>query len=158
MTATAPRLELYCRDDTMGRAGRRQEAIVEEARALERADVVESVRVIDVARTPAVGADGPQDPRALEAFERFRAWADAHDTRLHPAFGTRECYSWETGDRYTALVVPVVALAVYRGDHLQPVYPHGTDPHESVFDGLRTVERGGLPTPATGDRDLVPAE
>jgi hypothetical protein len=158
MTATAPRLELYCRGDTMGRAGRRQEAIVDEARALDRAGLVEAVDVIEVSRTPAVGADGPQDRRALDAFEQFRSWADDHDTRLHPAFGTRERYSWETGRRYTALVVPVVALAVYRGDHLQAVYPHGADPHESVFDGLQTVERGGLPTPAPEDRDLVPAE
>jgi hypothetical protein len=142
----------------MGRADRRQSAVVEEARALARADVVDEVDVYEVERTPAVGAEGPRDERAMAAFEEFRAWAEDRDTRLHPAFGTRECYSWEDGHRYTALVVPVVTLAVYNGDDLQAVYPHGRDPHESVFDGLRAVERGGLPTPQPTDRDLVPAE
>lgn len=159
MTGTTDRrLELYCRDETMGRAARRQTAVVEEARALERADVVDELTVHEVERKPAVGAEGPRDDRALAAFEEFRAWADEQDTRLHPAFDIRECYSWQDGRRYTALVVPVVALAVYHGGDLQAVYPHGRDPHESVFDGLRAVERGGLPTPRPTDGDLVPAE
>jgi hypothetical protein len=155
---TGRRLELYCRAETMGRAERRQSVIVEEARALAQADVVDEVVVYEVERTPAVGPEGPQDVRAMAAFEEFRTWADEHDTRLHPAFDTRECYSWEDGRRYTALVVPVVALAVYDAEELRGVYPHGRDPHMSVFDGLQAVERGGLPTPRPPAGDLVPAE
>ncbi|WP_246982447.1 HTH domain-containing protein [Halorientalis marina] len=159
MTATSTRrLELYCRAETMGLAGRRQDAIETRARELAATDAVDELDVIATERKPSLGAHGPQDPRAIAAFGRFREWADETGVRLHPAFDTRECYSWETGRPYTALVVPVVALAVYEDDALVAVYPHGTDPHRSVFDGLCAIETGGLPAPTDEDRALVPAE
>lgn len=142
----------------MGRADRRQDAIVTEARELASAGLVDDIDLIEVSRTPAVSSDGPQDRRAVAAFETFSNWADDHDTRIHPAFGTRVCYSWETGRQYTALVVPVVALAVYDDDELVAVYPHGTDPHESVFDGLRAVATRDLPDANPPDQSPVPAE
>ena len=159
MTATnTRRLELYHRAETMGLAGRRLDAIESRARELAATDAVDELAVTEVERTPSLGPQGPRDRRALAAFEQFREWADENGVRLHPAFDTRECYSWETGRRYTALVVPVVALAVYEDDDLVAVYPHGIDPHRSVFDGLREVETDALPVPADDDRALVPAE
>lgn len=65
-------------------------------------------------------------------YDRFSAWADDHGVRLGPSWGTRECYSPETGERRRELVTPVLCLALYDADdELVCVAPHA--------DGTNTV-------------------
>ena len=151
-------VELYLRDDTRGLAGRRQDAVREQVREVAETPAVERVAVYEWPRTIAVDGPGPTDERAHSVFNRFSQWARDHDARLHPAFTTRTCTTPDTGDRYTALVLPVMALAVYEDDTLAAVYPHATDAAQrTVFDGLDALaSRGPLPVPT--DDSPVPVE
>ncbi len=85
-------------------------------------------------------------PVEEDCFERyhydlFETWATETDVSLEPFFDTRQCYSKETGERGTFLVMPVMSLAIYRDDALQTVYPHTTaNGSQSVMNGLEMLE------------------
>lgn len=59
----------------------------------------------------------------LDRVAAFRKWADRRDRTLEPFFGTREATSSVTGETYTAQVLPIRALAEYRGGDLAFVAP-----------------------------------
>jgi len=160
MTETTDRrLELYLRDETRGRSGEQQIAVRRRVADLAATPLVGSVETYDWPRTIAIDGPGPTDDRAREAFNAFSQWARDRDAGLSPAFGTRDCFDRDTGEQYTALVLPVMALAVYENDVLEAVYPHKDDDGVvSVFDGLTEIEAAGRPTPDDEDRRLVPAD
>jgi hypothetical protein len=65
------------------------------------------------------------DQEAHEVYRECMTWAKGEDVDLEPYFDTRECYSWEDGRQYTALVLPVTCLLVYDDDGtLDLVAPH----------------------------------
>ena len=155
MTETTGRhLELYLRDETRGLAGERQAEVRARVATLAATPLVETVETFEWPRTIAIDGPGPTDDRAQTAFNAFCQWARDHDARLFPAFGTRGCYARDTGKRYTALVLPVMALAVYENDALVAVYPHADgEQTATVFDGLHELETGD---PAETTDDEVP--
>lgn len=141
--ATGRHVELYLRDETMGLAGRRQAEVREQVVELAETPAVDTAEIIEWPRKVAIEGPGPRDERAFTAFNAFSQWARDHDARLYPAFGTRACYAWDTGRRFTALVLPVMALAVYGHGELQAVYPHNDgETYYTVFDGLDALETG----------------
>lgn len=74
-------------------------------------------------------------------YETFTEWATDVGVDLDPFFDTRECYSWQNGERGTKLVLPAISLAVYRDDTLQSVYPHSTpNGARTVMDCLNALE------------------
>jgi hypothetical protein len=137
MTHSAePELTLYLREGTAGPARARQDAARERARQLVDNGVAADLDVETWETKVAADRTARENEQALDAFNDFSDWARRQDVRLYPAFQTRECYSWEDGDRYTALVLPVMCLAITEGETLDAVYPHIDEETYSVFDGL----------------------
>lgn len=137
MTHSAgPELTLYLREGTAGPARARQDAARERARRLVETDVAADLAVETWETKVAVEGTEPENEPVLSAFNAFSDWARTAAVRLYPAFQTRECYSWTDGSRYTALVLPVMCLAVRSGDTIEAVYPHIDEETYSVFDGL----------------------
>lgn len=101
-------------------------------------------------RVPAEEAEG------TDRYERFTAWADEHGAELTPFFEERNCYSWQTGERYRALVLPLAALAVHEEGELAAVYPHA-DEHgvytvdDAITDLERELRHPGEARPAAAD-------
>ncbi|MEF8883729.1 MAG: HTH domain-containing protein [Haloarculaceae archaeon] len=90
-----------------------------------------------------IPCDGSGDPETRDAYLAFSGWADSEDVSLSPFFETRECYSWETGERGTWVVLPALCLSVYEGDDLAAVYPHRDgDSYESVWTGIESLDDG----------------
>ncbi|MFB6179504.1 MAG: HTH domain-containing protein [Halorientalis sp.] len=148
MTSSHRRLELYLRDETRGLAGPQQDALIETAEALALTPAIDTVEIYEWPRKLAVEGHGPTDDRTLDVFNQFSQWARDHGVQLHPAFSTRTCYDWETGNRYTALVLPVMALAVFEDDELVAVYPHTDgETRQTVFDGLDALDTPAEPAP-----------
>jgi hypothetical protein len=101
-----------------------------------------------------IPADGSGDPETQDAYLAFSEWAKAEEVSLSPFFETRECYSWQTGERGTWVVLPALCLSVYEDDELVAVYPHRDgDTYESVWSGIESLETPDDSTPE--DRELV---
>jgi len=104
-----------------------------------------------------IPADGSGDPELRDTYLSFEGWAEDQHVSLTPFFATRECYSWETGERGTWIVLPALCLSVYEDDELVDVYPHRDgETYESVWTGIESLEEAddsphrdaGLATPA----------
>ncbi|MHB9288494.1 HTH domain-containing protein [Halobacteriales archaeon Cl-PHB] len=60
--------------------------------------------------------------QAIDAFERFEAWADANGLSIRPPFEVKTVSPMVAPDR-TVLRLPMLCLAVYEGSDLYGVYP-----------------------------------
>jgi hypothetical protein len=99
-------------------------------------------------------ADGSGDPELRDTYLAFDAWADERGVDLAPFFQTRECYSWETGERGTWMVLPALCLSVYEDGELTAVYPHRDgDTYHSVWTGIESLEE--TTESASRDTELV---
>lgn len=79
----------------------------------------------------------------LDTVASFREWASERDRELTPYFRTREATSAVTDESYTVQVLPVCALAEYRGDELAFVAPSTRgDAHCSVQDRIEALANG----------------
>lgn len=137
------RFELHLRGAVSRHAERQQQRVRERLRS-----TVESVETREWAKR--VPRDG--DAEAVARYEAFLEWADDRDVSMTPFFRTRAAYSRDTGERYEALVPPVICLAAYRDGELATVYPHVEDGTvRTVADGLASLEAGRLD--ATADAD-----
>lgn len=88
-----------------------------------------------------IPADGSGDPELRDTYLSFEAWAEERDVSLAPFFQTRECYSWETGERGTWVVLPALCLSVHEDGDLTAVYPHRDgDTYHSVWTGIESLE------------------
>ncbi|PSQ45748.1 hypothetical protein BRD17_00860, partial [Halobacteriales archaeon SW_7_68_16] len=117
-----------------------------------------TVEEFDVSTWPKrVPRDGSCDPAVRDRYLEFAAWARDNGVRLSPFFGTRECYSMETGERGEWVVLPALCLAVYEDGDLSAVYPHADgDTYHSVLSGLRHLETAATeatesPAPSAAD-------
>jgi len=146
-TACPPtrRAELFVRADLPEVSERRLTALEERLRELQRIGVFDEVETtVWEKRVPVEGScEGPE--RSL--YNEFSAWGREAGASLSPFFGTRECYSYETGERRTELVLPALCLAVYEGGRLAQVAPfaRGGSP-QSVEDCLDDFETGRDPS------------
>lgn len=88
-----------------------------------------------------VPADGPTDP-AVETYDEFSAAvATCPGVELKPFFEDRTNFGWAE----RIVVLPVVCLAVRRGNDLTGLYPcwnDGHHHHHPVEDGLAALEAG----------------
>ncbi|MFB6165366.1 MAG: HTH domain-containing protein [Haloarculaceae archaeon] len=136
-------LTLFRRAGTTPLTGRRQDDAVERLDALAEQPSVAGVAVQSWPAKLAVGEEpGPKDERAEAAFDRLCEWAREAGVRLHPVFGTRTCWDWETGERYEAVVLPIVSLLVERDGELLAAHPHYDDGVRTVADGFDAVAAG----------------
>lgn len=128
------------------------------------------IEVIDRLETLSEGEDGPidefdvdvwgasmgitqSDARALgnihERITEFEQWADEHGCTLGPAFKRRGTTSaaatepeTESNDtREEGIIPPLLCLAVYDGETIAAVYPHGDGGEvATIHDGVEALE------------------
>jgi hypothetical protein len=120
------RLELFMRSSAPAAARERQTAVLERLRALEDTDGIEAVAVRTWEKRIPVGENAREERETHQAYTAFEDWARGRGVEIRPFFDRRECYSTITGESYTALVLPVLCLAVSEGDRLSAVFPHAT--------------------------------
>lgn len=143
------RAELFLRGSVPAAARDPQSSLADRLERLAAADRLDAVETHTWPKRVPV-----DEARLRERYEAFTDWAAEADADLTPFFDTRECYSWSTGERYRALVLPLACLAVYEDGDLRAVYPH--DDGETV----RTVEDGVealTDEPTLADQPLVGA-
>lgn len=140
------RAELFIRESLPTPTERRRVAVENRLQELECAGTIETFETTTwEKRVPVGDEDCPERGR----YEEFRAWATEAGAGLAPFFDTRRCYSWETGERRTELVMPALCLALYEDDELVQVAPfaRGGTPH-SIEECLDDLEAGRAPTTA----------
>lgn len=134
------RLELFVRSSVPAAARERQTATVERLRALDASEEVETVAVRSWEKRIPIGEDRHEDRETHRTYAAFAEWAREHGAELRPFFDTRECHSSITGESYTALVLPVMCLAVYESDRLRAVFPHTSEDRSyAVGDALDAI-------------------
>ena len=140
-------VELYVRSLAADAAQAPQEAAIERLSRLERDGVVDEYAVHVWGRrvSPDTAAAGTSAGRfVLDRIERFRDWARRNGATLRSFFDTHEVDSSITGESYTAITVPSLTLAEYRGDDLVRVTPCGDgETVHTVTDHLDALEDGG---------------
>jgi len=140
------RAELFVRAALPKPSTRRRAAVENRLRELRCSGAIDAFETtIWEKRVPVAGEDCPERSRYVE----FVAWAREVGASLAPFFDTRECYSFETGEKRTELVMPALCLAVYEDDELTQVAPFARGGSaQSVEDCLDDLEAGRDPTPA----------
>jgi len=114
------RAELFVRSDLPTPVQKRCEAVETLLNELESDDVVDEVSTTFWAkRVPVDGGHSPERAR----YNEFCEWAREAGVCLVPYFDTRECYSFETGEKRTELVMPALCLALYEDGELTRVAP-----------------------------------
>ncbi|WP_324662137.1 HTH domain-containing protein [Haloarcula sediminis] len=139
------RVELFVRAELPRMSEYRRTAVERRLHRLECAGVLDQYGTTTwEKRVPVADEDCPERGR----YEVFRDWAARADATLSPFFDTRCCYSWETGERRTELVMPALCLAVYEDEKLVQVAPcaRGGTTH-SIEDCLDDLEAGRVPRP-----------
>lgn len=132
------RVELFVRSSVPSVARERQAAAIERLYALD--DSIDAVGVRSWEKRIPIDAHGDRR-ETHHVYETLLDWACEHGVELRPFFETRECYSSITGESHTALVLPVMCLAVYEDDRLHGVYPHAdADRTYAVGDALDALE------------------
>lgn len=127
------RVELHSRRELPRPAEERVDSVVASLSALEDESSVDDLeRHTWRKRVPVSACDG----RLRDRYLAFQGWAEEADVRLDPFFGTRECFTAESGEFEDWLVLPAVCLAVVVDEELVAVYPHRDD------SGAATVEDG----------------
>jgi hypothetical protein len=82
--------------------------------------------------------------RFTNRYERFRRWADHRDASIEPFFERKDVASDITGEEFTVVVFPVVALAEFDGDEVVHVAPCDRETGVvTVQERLATIEAAG---------------
>lgn len=119
-------VELYVRSLAGGATRAPQEAAVERLSGLERAGTVDeyAVRVWGRRVCPdGAAAETRAGQFVLDRIERFREWARRNGLSVEAFFDTHEVDRPVTRESYTAITVPSLTLAEFRGDDLHRVTP-----------------------------------
>jgi len=140
------RATLYVRSDLPTPSERRRRAVEDRLQDLRCSGVLAEYETATWRKRVPVG-----DRECPEGtcYDEFVAWATETGCSLSPFFDTRVCYSWETGEKRTELVMPAMCLAIYEDGTLVQVAPfsRGGVPN-SIEDCLDDLEAGRSPTPA----------
>jgi len=148
------RARLHVRETLPGPVRGRRDKVVDRLAALVAGGSLAGYDVVPWDKR--IPCDGSGDPETRDHYLAFSEWADEHGVGLTPFFETRECYSWETGERGTWVVMPALCLSVYEDDELTAVYPHTDgDTYNSVWTGVESLEDDGTEEDADEDRDLL---
>ena len=148
-------LELFVRSSVPAGARDSQSAVRERLRALEADETIEEATVRTwEKRVPVDAGDAERDTH--RTYAAFDNWARRRGVSLTPFFDTRECHSSITGESHTALVLPVMSLAVYEGDRLSAVFPHADEDRSyTVAEALGALGREEI---EESTREQVPAD
>lgn len=141
--------ELYLR--TFSTAADKQRETVGRLEALAESGPIDSLTIdrwgnrIDIA----------ERNRFVEAFRRFREWADRRGISITPPFAIRTYRSAFTGESCEVLVTPVMFLATYTDGELDGLFPHQQEGTvTTIEDYLATLETAG-PARATASGDTA---
>lgn len=141
------RAELFVRADLPTPSENRRTAVENRLQRLQCAGVIDETDTTVWEKRVSVANDNcPERGR----YEEFLEWATEAGASLAPFFDTRLCYSWETGEKRTDLVMPALCLALYEDGELVQVAPfaRGGTPH-SIEECLDDLEAGRAPMPDT---------
>ena len=141
LSGSGTQLELFVRSSAPVGARERQTAMIERLRALDDIDSIGATAVRTWEKRIPIGEDRFGESETHRAYAAFTEWARGRDIELRPFFDTRECHSAIIGGSHTALVLPVMCLAVHEGDRLRSVFPHTRgDLTHTVGDALAALE------------------
>lgn len=113
------RIELYSRTILHEQARQRRDKVVGRLEELAGTDRVEEVETITWRKRVPV----EEDCFECYHYDLFDTWATEAGVSLEPFFSTRRCWEPETEGRGKHMIMPVLGLAVYSGEHLRTVYP-----------------------------------
>ncbi len=136
----SPRVELYLRALT-SRTGNREQ-IIETLERLESDDAVADATVHvwgEAVELSSAAAATDRGEDILETVSTFRQWATQQDVSLSCGFENTEVSSQMTGQTYTRLTLPTVAMAEYVDGQLQYVTPHDDGDVTRVSDRLSAL-------------------
>lgn len=133
-------LELFVRSSVPAAARDSQSAVRERLRRLDADGEIAGATVRTWEKRVPVDTDC-SERETHHTHASFDDWARRHGVSLAPFFDTRECHSSITGESHTALVLPVMSLAVYEGDRLSAVFPHADEDRSyTVTEALDALE------------------
>ena len=130
MPDTRRSIELFVRSLAPNGATQQQEAILSRLDQLDERGVVDNytVTIWDERIVPeSLAAQSGTGREIGETVDQFQAWADERDVSLDRFFIDQTIHSAITGDRYSAIALPVFALAEYEDGELRSVTPHERD-------------------------------
>jgi len=140
------RAELFVRSDLPTPVQKRCEAVESLLEDLKSDGVVDETETTFWAKR--IPVDGGYSPER-ERYNEFCEWAREAGVCLAPYFDTRECYSFETGEKRTELVLPALCLAIYEDGELTQMAPFTKDGEpQTIGDCLTDLADEERPTPA----------
>jgi hypothetical protein len=120
------RVELHVRSLAPRAGRRRQNAVIDRLDDLESAGRIDEFAVDVWGRQVGLSSAAARTDAGrfvLDRVAEFREWADETGRSVASFFETRRVDSELSGDQYTALVLPSLTLAEYRGGDLAHVAP-----------------------------------
>ncbi|WP_306058150.1 HTH domain-containing protein [Natronococcus wangiae] len=124
---------------------------VETLRACESEGTIDDLLLRSWPKEVALSDDSPYQ-EALEAYDRFRTWADRRGVNVRPPFRERTTTSQVTGETSELLVTPLLCLELYADDEPVGVFPHSVgDETVTTEDAIASLRCGELPAPLEGD-------
>jgi DNA-binding Lrp family transcriptional regulator len=154
---TTPALELYVRSLSADTVHGPRESVLERLSRLEREGVVAEYTVHVWGRrvSPETAARTEAGRFLLDRIERFRDRSRRNATSTRSFFEPHEVTSSITGESYTAVTVPSLALAEFRDGALRRVTPSadgGTvrtvEDHLDAIEAAGATDRAGTAVPA----------
>lgn len=141
-STTAHSVELFVRSLAPSGATDRQTAAIDELERLKSEEIIESYTVTvwgnricpETARATTTGQT------VLDKIDQFRQWGREEGISLEPYFQRREIRSM-VDEPHSAIVPPMMCLAVYDDDDLWGVFPCVKEDEQcSIFDYLQSIE------------------
>lgn len=150
------RLELCVASLHPAGAAARQEAVIDELRALEERGRVDEVDVVvwgDRVGLGTAAAATDAGRRVHDRLDACLAWEEASDRSLRPCFDVRELRNRITDEACAVIDLPSMLLVEYEGGDVERVTPSSDGASvETVTDRLRALATGaGDPDPSTGE-------
>lgn len=142
-------VEVFLRESCPYEATQRQRKVVSHLHRLEETGVIGDLSVDCWGVRSHIS---PDCSTAYDTYERLAEWATEAGCTLEPGFDHVERTSMVGEGEDESLVLPILCLAVSRGDVLEAVFPHARG--EEIFtvtDGLRALETGTLKHVAARD-------
>lgn len=145
------RAELRIRDSIQPGARESVADIRNRIEELARQNVLDSVETAVWGRRISLDPDHEVSGGMVEDVQRFRAWAIQTDADLAPAFRIHETSTIGDDTSETVVTVPLVCLALYRGDDVVAVYPHSCGGDAvTIQQGLERLESQAFEVTPTG--------
>lgn len=87
-----------------------------------------------------VAAETATGESVLNTIEQFQSWAAAHGVSVDQFYPEQTVESAITGEEFTAISLPVVAMAEYVDGRLHHVTPHEGETVQTVLDRLDALD------------------